>query len=174
MFTEILGDVLGVFHGINTFLIYNIWSIVSFYFYMFFFLSLLKITKRRNIVKFLISSYSLYTFFELCFVSDFLNKSLDLNTIIGSLLLVIVVLIYFSELLQDDALLNLKETIFFWIGMGVLLFNIGFIPVFVIAEYISFGGVFRIITLVLNLLMASCFITGFIVSKKENNSKLNV
>lgn len=137
---------------------------------MFFFLSPLKITKRRNIVKFIIFSYSLYTFIEICFFADFFYKSLDLNTIIGSLLLVIIVLIYFSELLQDDALLNLNETLFFWIGLGVLLFNIGFIPVFVIAEYISFGGVFRIITLVLNLLMAGCFITGFIVSKKEFNN----
>ncbi|WP_129364660.1 hypothetical protein [Lutibacter sp. HS1-25] len=95
---------------------------------------------------------------------------LDLNTIIGSLLLVIIILIYFSELLQDDAILNLNQTIFFWIGLAVLLFNIGFIPVFVIAEYIYFGGVFRIITLILNLIMMACFITGFIVSKKEFNS----
>ena len=81
----------------------------------------------------------------------------------------ITVLIYFSELLQSDEIFNLKKSMVFWISLGVLLFNIGFIPVDIIAEFISFSGVFRIIALILNLLMLACFIAGFIVSKKEFN-----
>ena len=62
----------------------------------------------------------------------------------------ITVLIYFSELLQSDEIFNLKKSMVFWISLGVLLFNIGFIPVDIIAEFISFSGVFRIIALILN------------------------
>ena len=74
---------------------------------------------------------------------------------------------YFSELLQSDKILNINKSIYFWISLGVLLFNIGFIPVNIFAEFISFNGVFNIVAIFLNVLMAGCFITGFIVSKKE-------
>lgn len=76
---------------------------------------------------------------------------------------------FFYELLKGERILNLKESLFYWIGLGVMLFNVGFIPAYVVAEYISFGIAYRIITVVLNLIMAGCFITGFIVSKKEYN-----
>ncbi len=114
--------------------------------------------------------YTVITIIDISFFTNFIERSMDYNIIIGSIIIVVVVLIYLTELLQDDAILNLKGSMFFWISLGALLFNIGFIPVFVIAEFISYSGVFRIITLILNLLMAGCFITGFIISKKEFNS----
>ena len=167
LLTEILGFVLGFLFGINTFPIYNTWNIVNHFFYLFFFLGLLKNSFKRNIVKIITVIYAVFTFINIAFLSDYINKTLSVNIIIGSTLIVIAIMIYFSELLQSDAILYLKKSLFFWISLGVLLFNIGFIPVFVIAEYISFNGVFRIITLLLNLLMSGCFITGFIVSESE-------
>ncbi|MDV7186562.1 hypothetical protein R3X25_04650 [Lutibacter sp. TH_r2] len=59
---------------------------------------------------------------------------------------------------------------FFWLSVGVLVINIGSIPVFVIGELIDWQGIFNYIILVLNLLMATSFITGFVVSKKELNT----
>lgn len=59
---------------------------------------------------------------------------------------------------------------FFWISIGVLLYNIGFIPVFVIAELIDFRGVFMYITFALNIILSLCFISGFVISKKEFNN----
>ncbi|UMB59534.1 hypothetical protein MHL31_10635 [Lutibacter sp. A80] len=98
-----------------------------------------------------------------------MNKFLYLNTVVGSILIVISVLTYYSELLQSDEILYIKKSMFFWISLGVLLFNIGFIPVYIIAEFISFGGVYNIVALFLNLLMVSCFLTGFILSEKAYN-----
>ena len=64
---------------------------------------------------------------------------------------------------------NLKEYMFFWISLGVFLYVIVFIPVFIIAELIEYKGAFRYITFGLNIIMSLCFITGFIISKKEYN-----
>ena len=169
LLTEILGYVVGAIFNTINYHIYNTWSIVNHFFYLFFFLALLKGTLKRNIIKFSIVIYTVITFVDIAFFSDFFNQFLATNDIVGSFLIVIVVIMYFLELLQSDAILNLTKSMFFWISLGVLLFNIGFIPVDVIAEFISYSGIFRVITLILNLIMAGCFITGFIVSRKEFN-----
>lgn len=166
---EILGFLFGFIFRVNNHVIYNSWGLVSHFFYMFFFLSQIKNKPRRKLIKCLIIIYFVFTIVEVSFFTNFLNQFLVKNEIIGSFLIMISVLMYFYELLKSDKILNLKESMFYWIGLGVLLFNVGFIPAYVVAEYISFGVAYRIITLILNLLMAGCFITGFIVSKKEYN-----
>jgi len=140
----------------------------SFFLFILFLTSTTKFLKKENCI-FIIGIYAVFTAVVIAFYVDFLTKFLSINSVIGSILIVISIMIYFSELLQSDEILNLKKSIYFWISLGVLLFNIGFIPVYIIAEFIVFGGVFKIITFLLNLLMISCFVTGFIVSKKEYN-----
>ena len=137
---------------------------------MFFFLSQIKNKLSRNMIKGLIIVYSIFTIVEVSFFTDFFKQFIAKNAIIGSFLIMISALLFFYELLKSDKILNLKESMFYWIGLGVLLFNVGFIPAYVVAEFISFGYAYRIITFTLNLFMAGCFITGFIVSKKEFNT----
>jgi len=44
------------------------------------------------------------------------------------------------------------------------------LAVFIIVELINWQGIFNYIILGLNILMSLCFITGFIISKKEFNN----
>jgi len=132
-------------------------------------LGIIKNAFKRNIIKLFIVSYSIISIIDILFFTSFTESNMDNNIIVGSILITITVMIYLVELLQDDAVLYLNRSMYFWISIGVLLFNIGFIPVFAIANYIKYSGVFNIITLLLNVLMVGCFITGFIVSKKEYN-----
>jgi len=168
--TEISAVILGVFLGINTFPIYNTWILVNQFFFFFFFINLLQNSFKKYLVKFIIGLYALFILISISFYSNFSGSYLSMNDIIGSILIVIVILMYFSELLQSDKILNINKSIYFWISLGVLLFNIGFIPVNIFAEFISFNGVFNIVAIFLNVLMAGCFITGFIVSKKDYNN----
>ncbi|MDD3722416.1 MAG: hypothetical protein PHW92_08005 [Lutibacter sp.] len=168
--TEIAGFIFGQILKSNSFFIYNTWNLINNYFYLFFFLGILKSALKKKLLKYLLGIYTVLTIIDISYFTNFIERSMDNNIIIGSIIIVVSVMVYLTELLQDDAILNLKESMFFWISLGVLLFNIGFIPVFVIAEFISYSGVFRIITLILNLLLTGCFITGFIVSKKEFNN----
>jgi len=77
---------------------------------------------------------------------------------------------YFSELLNSDRIISIQKTMTFWISLGVLIYALGYIPVFIIGEFIDYQGIFRSITFGLNIFMSLCFITGFIVSKKEFNN----
>jgi len=170
LITEIAGNIFGLILKENSFFIYNTWNLINNYFYLFFFLGILKNSFKKKLVKYLMFIYTVLTIIDISFFTSFIERSMDNNIIIGSIVIVVTVMIYLTELLQDDTILNLKWSMFFWISLGALLFNIGFIPGFVIAEFIAYSGVFRVITLILNLLMTGCFITGFIVSKKEFNS----
>lgn len=116
------------------------------FFYLLFFLHLLQNSLKRKILKFIIIIYAVFTAVVIAFYVDFITKFLSINSVIGSILIVISIMIYFSELLQSDEVLNIKKSIYFWISLGVLLFNIGFIPVYIIAEFIVFRGIFDVIT----------------------------
>jgi len=88
---------------------------------------------------------------------------------LGELFIVLTIMIYYAELIKSDSILNFKNSLFFWISIGVLIFNIGIIPVLVIAELIDYQCIFRYIILGLNIVMTLSFITGFLISKKEYN-----
>jgi hypothetical protein len=169
LLTEVLGFIIGVIFYTNTFPIYNTWNLVNIFFYLFFFLSLLKNPLKRNFIKWISIVFLVFTIIQVTFFKDFIHEFISNNIIIGNFLIVISVLLYFHEILNSNEVLKLKDSMFYWIGLGVLLYNIGFIPVYVVAEFISFGVAFRIITVVLNIIMASCFIIGFFRSKKESN-----
>lgn len=168
-FTEAAGTYFSFVLKKPTFFIYHTWIILSLYFYGLFFLARIKNLKARAVIKGSLVLYLIYTIINITFFKDFVHESLIGNIIIGRILIVIFVLFYFSELLNSDAILNIKKSLFFWISIGVLCYNIGFIPVYVIGKYISFGGVFRYIAYGLNIIMGACFISGFLMSKKEYN-----
>lgn len=98
-----------------------------------------------------------------------MNQIFISNIILGKILMIVTIMLYYTELLKSDLILNIKESLFFWISLGIFIYSIGFIPVFVIAEYISYQGAFRYITFGLNILMSLCFIIGFLISKKQYN-----
>jgi len=169
LLTELFGNYKGRVLRTNTFYIYNTWNIVNHLFYMFFFLVKLNDIFKRRILISLIFLYVLLTVINVLFFENYITEGLINNIILGSLFILVSVMIYYSELLKKDEILEIQYSMFFWISIGVLIFNIGFLPIIVIAEFISYGGVYIYITLGLNILMSLCFITGFIMSKKVYN-----
>ncbi len=167
LLTEIIGTYIISYFNIRANLVYNTWWIFSTLFYMFFFLSRINALVKRNIIIGLISLFIIYNIINVGFFKDYKNQIFVDSFIIGCIFIVVTIMLYYTEILNSNAILNIKKSIFFWISIGVLIFNIGMIPVFVIAEFIDYTGVFRYIILGLNIIMSLCFITGFIVSKKE-------
>lgn len=90
---------------------------------------------------------------------------------LSSLLLIITIILFLLETLNSNVVLKLKQTLIFWIAVGVMLFQLGIIPVFIAKEYINYnqGLTYGYILLLLNLISSTCFSLGFIWSKKEVN-----
>lgn len=169
LLTELLGTYLGRILVVNNNYVYNIWNIVAFFFYAYFVLSSVKERKRRIFIKLLVGIFFIVTFINIVFYAGLIKYILVRNNVFAKSLIVIMILIYFIELLQSDEILNIKKSLFFWICLGVFLYNLVFLPAMSLVWYTSFFGMFAYIVLGLNIIMHFCFITGFIASKKEFN-----
>lgn len=168
--TEIIAKWFIKTYQIRAIEIYNAWWLVNSLFYLLFFLSKIKKRKKRKIIQGFIVVFGIYVSISMLFFRNYSSVYLVDSWILGQLLVVLTIMMYYTELLKSDAVLNIKYSLFFWISIGALIFNIGILPVFVIGELIKFQGIFNYIILGLNIVLSLCFITGFIISKKEYNS----
>ena len=168
--TELVGGYIGRVLVVTNNYIYNTWNIVSFLFYTFFLLSRIKTYRKRMYIKVLFVLFIIVTAINIIFYANFFNQVLIYNSLLAKSLIVLSIIIYFTELLDSDEILNIKYSLFFWVCLGAFLYNLAFVPAFALVKYTSFFGAFKYITLGLNIVANLCFITGFIVSKKEYNS----
>ncbi|SDW08439.1 hypothetical protein SAMN05444411_10141 [Lutibacter oricola] len=166
--SESFGVYLYLVLKIKTNFIYSIWNIVSFIFYAIFFLSIIKNVNRKNSIKALILLFSVITIINI-FLNGIIEIPLINNMILAKFLIAISVIIYFIEIIKSDEILTIQKSLFFWVSLGIFIYNIGFLPGFALVKYTSFVGMFKYITFGLNILMHLSFIAGFIVSKKEFN-----
>jgi hypothetical protein len=150
--------------------LYNFWNIINTLFYILFFSIKVESLVKKRVIYGLLIVFVCYTLVNILVYENILVDFLSLNFIVGMILIVTTIMIYYAELLNSNSILTVQKSLFFWISIGVLIFNIGLIPVFVIGELIAWQGIFNYIILILNFLMAGSFITGFIVSKKEFNN----
>jgi len=168
--TEVTGTYFAFHAKINTAVVYNTWNIINYLFYSYFFLAIIKTRVKRKVIFGLAFIFIMYELVNTLFYQNYLTDVYANSIILKKLFLVVIVLMYFSELLNSDRIISFQKSMFFWISLSVFIYALGFIPVFIIGEYISYRGIFRYITFGLNIIMSGCFITGFIVSKKEFNS----
>lgn len=150
--------------------LYNTWFLMNSIFYITFFYSQLKSKTKRNFIIGYLVIFIVLTIGNIYFLKSYITDILRVNFIIGQFFVVVSIMLYYAELLNSDKILRLHKSLYFWISIGTLVFNIGLLPVFVIVELIQWQGIFNYIILILNLMMATSFITGFIVSKKELNT----
>lgn len=167
LFTEIAGYYVGFILRTRTYFIYNIYILVSVIFYFTLFNFYLK--KNNLLLKILFFSYLIFYICNFLFIQKGILISQTYSFLAGSLFICIGIVILFFELLKSDFILNIKESLLFWICMGALLFFIGLVPIDVMAEFFNYAGMFDYITLGLNIIMCFCFSFGFLISKKEHN-----
>lgn len=169
-FSEVVGLYLGRYLVVPNNIVYNTWQIVNFLFFSFFFLSRITGKKKRLFIKLLVFIFITVTLINVIFFGHYVKHLLLNNAIFAKFLVVILTITYFIEVLESDDVLNIKNSLFFWIALGEFLYNLGFLPAFALFKFITVFGMFQYITFILNIIMHSCYITGFIISKKEYNS----
>lgn len=153
----------------NTFPIYSVYKLLSMSIYFFLFRSYVQNKTKKKIILGLYISLVIVGIFNAIFVyPSFLVYHLN-TWIYGSICFLIVIIIYLFDLLKTDVILNIKNVLLFWVSIGNLLFIIGFLPVFALSTYFNYNGIWDYTVFSLNVLMHTCFIIGFLISKKEYN-----
>ncbi len=168
---EILIMVISVdFEKLNH-IVYNIYSIVYFTFSFWLFFKYLKNKKNCFMANIFNVIIVIIFIINTLFFQDIYNSFQSYTWLFGSLFLIITIIIFFIELLNSEKILNLKHLLIFWVALGIFLFQLGFLPVFIATKYINYnnGLTYAYILLILNFITSLCYSLGFIWTKKKLN-----
>lgn len=152
------------FKGYND-ILHNIFTLVSFLFYFWWFYKVLQ--KRKWFV------YILLAAFVITFLNDLVTKNLIENlylnpVIIGAFCILVLTISYFVELLNTDSITTFARSQKFWIVTGLFSFYIGLLPLLIFHSYLDYGGSFyNIVITVLNAVLYGSIFKGFLCLKKE-------
>jgi len=156
----------------NNVWLYNIYFLINFSFFIYYFRSYIESNKIRNILKVLIVFYIISGSINL-FCSDVFFKSYSLYlTIVGTLLILISVVLFYFDILKSEEIINLKKYLPIYISIGVLVFNLCITPLDIFSRFFNvenelFIKVKTNILIYASIFMYITFITGFIVCAKD-------
>ncbi len=158
--------------------IYNIYSLVNFSFITYYFMSLLKSKTQKKVITLMIYIYIIIGVFNLILNDVFFKEDSIFTAIAGTLLLLLVNVLFYFDLLKSNQLLNLKKYLPIYVSVGVLVFYLCTTPIDLFSQYFKrvnelFVNVKAIIYLIANIFMYTTFTIGFLVCAKKNNNELN-
>lgn len=165
--TELTSYYLGVILRKSTFFLFNIYVLISSIFYLMLFRFYIK--KHKIYINIMIIIYIIFYVCNVLFLQKTLQIFQSYSLILESIFIVLSSVILFIELLNSDDILKMNKLLLFWISIGLLLFYVGILPIIIMSSFLEYRGLFDYIILLLNIIMYGCFITGFLVSKKEYN-----
>lgn len=156
--------------------IYNIYFIISFYVYVNYFKQNIKSKKSRRVLNISVICYVVTACMNLTF-SDFYFKTFSSYTfIMGSILFLISIAIFYFEMLKSDNVLLFYKSIPFYVSVGSLVFHLTVTPLFIYSKYFhmsispEFVHIYGVIFTSANIFLYTCYTIGFIVCLQENKS----
>ncbi len=165
--TEMTSYYIGFILRKSTFSLLNIYILISSIFFLMLFRFYIK--KYKVYINIMIIVYIIFYICNVLFLQKTLHTFQSYSIILESIFVVISSIILFFELLNSDDILKMNKLLLFWISIGLLLFYVGILPIIIMSSFLKYSGLFDYIILLLNIIMYGCFITGFVVSKKEYN-----
>lgn len=171
IFTEVLAYFWGYILRINNHWVANIYIIVSFLFISWWYTKIIKSKVFKRIIlinAFLficLASYESYT--------QGWEENIQKTFSGGAIAVLIATVFYFYELLNSNKILNVKNSLRFWLATGTLLFSIGMIPLMFFSNEIKATHPTRMmILMILNIILYGCYSLGFIWSKPHQETSL--
>lgn len=155
----------------NYFVSYNIHTIFAFFFFFFFYKKISKKVKNKktyNIFNYIFGIFVLINYFV--FNQNFTDKLNVNNIIVGSILLLITIILFLIEIINNEKIIfNITKSFIFWVSIGLLLFYIGILPIMISVEHLNYNITYFSILNLLNILMYGSFIIGMIKSDIKYN-----
>lgn len=154
----------------------NIYTLISFSFYFFLFYKTMEAKKYKIIITTFLAIFLLCAFLDLVFINGFYYFN-TYSSSVGSILIILSCLIYFTHLFTSDRLLNYFRTPMFWISTGLLFFFTGSLVQnslirYFIANNIDPGGrIYYFIMVTLNILLHTAFIISFLCNQIWKKAK---
>ena len=163
---ELLRLLLNDLFSIDFTLGHEIYSIISFLFYFYWYYNVLerrfsKIVTITFTIAFLVTTGLAYLF-----PVELGGKGYAFVT--GATGLLVLTFFHFYQLLKSDEVLVVKYKLSFWVSTALLLFYMGILPLILLAGFLEIkGSNYTIILICLNLILYGCYIIGFLWMKKK-------
>jgi hypothetical protein len=102
------------------------------------------------------------------FVDDYIIDFSRINTYTGTLVILILTNAYYVSLLKREEIVSFTRLPSFWIASGLLIFNIGYLPLTLLILSKSTFVLFdlSIVTTLLTVVLYGCFIKAFLCPKE--------
>lgn len=142
----------------NNFVI-NIYIIISFIFYFYWFNKVLKNKRIYIVVALILFVISVMYSFSL---GTFYTKIWFHPMLIGTISILMFVCLIFSEMLNSKEVVNFKQSQKFWFAIGLLIFYLGYLPILFFQDYIQSHSInYSLVLTILNIFLYGCFSKGF-------------
>ena len=141
MLIKVLADASSDFHILPTInrsnhWIYNIETVLEFYFFSYFFYSILKSSFNRKLIKLFTIIYPIILIISFFTIQKYYIFHTYTYTL-GELYLIILCLFYYSELYTDSEFKKLSTLPEFWIVTGLFIFCVGEFPYMILINYLN-------------------------------------
>lgn len=161
---EVTTTALYSFTSINFRYLYNIYCIVSFFVYLYWFDRILKLKLWKWIVTLVFLVAVVYDIIT----SDSLKQLIKTALLVQAIILLIFSVIYFVRLLNKEEVVHYQLIPEFWIILGLLVFHIAFVPLFLLTGLgYNIQKAYAIAINILNYILYSSYILGFYVAGKR-------
>ncbi len=161
----------------RNFWLYNSYNIVKFAIYFIFFIAQLRSKSSIQVFKLVLAGFVITAILNLIFTDVFYTRSSTYTYITGSLTLMILIFVYYMELLRSDRILFFYKSLPFYISVGLLLWNVTITPLFIYNKYFTsaspeFVSLHSTILRVSNFFLYGIYITAFIICSSKSKSNL--
>ncbi|SDX60291.1 hypothetical protein SAMN05444411_10727 [Lutibacter oricola] len=164
LIVEFLGYNIPKIYGIKSQFVYNIFTVISFYFYLYWFNSILN---KKLIIKVFAVAFSISIVISI-FFEDFMGALWRVPLTTGTFLVLVCSGIFYYNLLNSNDIFRYQKSQKFWIVTGLLIFYIAFLPIQLFQPYLKVSSLsYGIPLTVLNILMYGLIATSFLCLKKD-------
>lgn len=187
---ESLGDIPGIIYRYenlyflketflaNNFWLYNPYLIINFLVLIHYFKMQFHNKKLIKVINVSMILYLITCILNLIFSDDFFTTNSPFTFVLGSLFLLIVIFVYYFEVLMSSRLLNITKEISFYISIGAVIFYLCTTPIVIYFNYFNslssaFGKLSSIILVTTNIFMYGTFSIAFLLlaNKKTSSHK---
>lgn len=145
-------------------LLYNLYSVISFLIYLYWFDKILKLEYWKWIILLVFLAVSGYDYSLHGFQRQFFKTGLTVQ----SIFLLSFSVIYYMRLLKDDKIINYMRIPEFWFILGLLTFYIAFTPLQLVTGLgLDIGKAYYIAIVILNFILYGCYIIGFYATSRK-------
>jgi len=157
--------------------LYNLKSILEYLVFIFFFRSFLHHKFSRKIIVYLSSFFLVSAIIYLIFSGEYFMSQSAYTSIVGNMVLMISIGMYFFELLNSPNIIYFKTLLPVYIAIGELIFQLVLTPLRIYSRYFNmslspeFVALWKPTLIIVNVYLYSIFILGFIICSRKKQSE---